>query len=433
MKELHNKEIEIAMLGGILKNKACLFDIMAVIDPKDIYFETNKIIFEKMIELSGKGKEIDIITIADELSGESGIHSLLATMMIKAEISNPVHYAKKIKEYSVRRWLNSYLSQVMDKIGSGDPVEIISEIGSKLAGVYIKTNNENSNVKGIISNIQEEQAIINEQIKSGKRYIGEEMEMPKLDYALSGLRKSFYYIINAYTSTGKTFFALNIANGFINNDKRVVFFSLEMTQEEIVTRLLSIRSGINSISIAMGGYMNDDRELKAKDELYKANLEVYSQKRTLDEIKVAMISENLKAPVDLFIIDYIQKIKVPNATSRYERYTEASDELHNLAQKLKIPIIALSQIDNASARSKDTDTISTKGSGDIAADADVIIMLQKDKKRQTCYKDGINAINVIIQKNRHGITGSIEFIMDTRSGKFLSEDNYPAVSKSYED
>ncbi|MDY0218832.1 MAG: DnaB-like helicase C-terminal domain-containing protein [Candidatus Cloacimonas acidaminovorans] len=430
MKDLHNKEIEIAMLGGILKNKACLFDIMAVIDPQDIYFETNRIIYQKMIELSNNSKEIDIITIGDELSGESGIHSLLADMLVKAEIANPVHYAKKIKEYAVRRWLSGYLSKVMDKIGQGDPVEIISELGSKLAGVYIKTNNENSNVKGIIYNIQNDQAIISELMRNGKKYIGEEMEMPKLDYALSGLRRSFYYIINAYTSTGKTFFALNIANGFINNGKRVVFFSLEMTQEEIVTRLLSIRSGINSISITMGGYMNDERELQAKDDLYKANLEVYSQKRTLDEIKVAMISENLKAPVDLFIIDYIQKIKVPKATSRYERYTEASDELHNLAQKLRIPIIALSQIDNASARSKDTDTISTKGSGDIAADADVIIMLQKDKKRQACYKDGINAVNVIIQKNRHGITGSIEFIMDTRSGKFLSADDYPTISEN---
>jgi len=318
-KYFYNKEMEEAILGGIIIDNKSIYGVLDNINYQDFYFEINKKIFKSMLKISDDGQEINIITIANELSSsEQNIHSILAGITINF-INNPIKLSIKLRELSIKRWLTDFFIKTTSELEIKGSTEILAEIGSKISSAYNKTNKEKSSAKEIIQSVIKNQVEVREKINSGRKYIGEECGFSKLDYCLSGIR-SFYYLINAYTSVGKTMFSLNIVNNFLNNNKRVVFFSLEMSQDEIMTRLIAIRSGINSISVSMGSFMEDEREQTAKNDLYNKNLVLYSQKRSLDDIKIAMISENLKEKVDLFVIDYLQHIKIPNSTSRYEKY-----------------------------------------------------------------------------------------------------------------
>jgi replicative DNA helicase len=403
-----------------------LYEAQQHITAADFYTDIHKKIFEKMIQLSRDNQGINMITLGDEMQDTDGIFTILTgiTQAGWGASGNQQYLARRIKEYSVKRYLSEFLSTKVNDLDKKLATDMIAEIGAGVAKIYSATNTENPDVKDIIKRVENLQVETKDRLSRGEKYIGMPCGIEKIDRALSGIRRYFYYLVNAYTSTGKTMFSLNIANNILESKKRVVFFSLEMSQEDIVSRILAIRSGINSISIAMGSHMDDRNEIRAKGELYDMDLQVYSQKRELEEIILTMISENLKKPVDLFIIDYLQHIKVKKTDSRYDRYTEASNEIQRITGEIGVPVMVLSQIDNISARTKQTDVIATKGSGDVPADADVVILLQKDKPRQDYYQDGFNAVNAIIQKNRHGITGNVELIMHTKDGRFYEADRY---------
>lgn len=428
---LYDITAEAAMLGKIISNNNFLYDALKHIEPADLYSSVNQKIFSKMQELSQKRQEINLITLSDELEEIESINSTLAKYFNQSmDVETVEHLAVRIKEYSVKRHMEVFLYEKLNGIGIQTAKDLITEIGANISKIYEKQNNENADVKDILMRVEDQQAATRKRLKSGERFIGMPCGIEKIDMALSGIRRHFYYLVNAYTSTGKTMFSLNVANNVLNAGKRVVFFSLEMSQEDIVSRILSIRSGINSISIAMGSFSDDEDEITAKGELYDMKLRVYSQKRFLDDIILTMISENLKEPVDLFVIDYLQHIRVKGSRSRYDQYTDASNEIQRIIGELGVPVIVLSQIDNISARSKQTEVIATKGSGDVPADADVVILLQNDKSRQDCYKHGFKAVNAIIQKNRHGITGNMELIMETSCGRFHESEKYSTISRN---
>jgi replicative DNA helicase len=427
---LYDTTAEAAMLGKIISNNNFLYDALKHLDPIDLYLDINKKIFSKMVELSQKRQEINLITLTDELGDIEMISSTLSNYYNQAmDIETVEHLAVRLKEYSIKRQMETFLYDKLNGIGIQTADDLIREIGVNISKIHDKQNNENADVKDIIMRVEDQQTETRKRLKSGERFIGMSCGIEKIDMALSGIRRNFYYLVNAYTSTGKTMFSLNVSNTLLSAGKRVVFFSLEMSQEDIVSRILSIRSGINSISIAMGSFSDDESEINAKSELYDMRLRVYSQKRMLDDIILTMISENLKEPVDLFVIDYLQHIRVKGSRSRYDQYTDASNEIQRIIGELGVPVMVLSQIDNISARSKQTDVIATKGSGDVPADADVVILLQNDKSRQDCYKEGFKAVNAIIQKNRHGITGNMELIMETRCGRFHESEKYPIISR----
>jgi len=432
--ELYDLDAERAMLGRIIEmpeRKETIYELQKHVTPADFYNTFHGKVFETMIKLAKTGNEINIVTLQDDLAAvsETIFSDIFALQQAGWTIRDPIHLAKRIREYSIKRQLEEFIFKKHGEMETTSAVDIVSKMGVEIANIYSKTNTENASVKDIIRRIEDQQIATIERFKQGARFIGMPCGIEKIDKALSGIRRYFYYLVNAYTSVGKTMFSLNIANNVLSQGKRVVFFSLEMSQEDIVSRILSIRSGINSISIAMGSHVDDEKEIQAKGEVYDMDLQVYSQKRTLDEITISMISENLKKPVDLFVIDYLQHIRVKNSKSRYDQYTDASNEIQRIVGELGVPVMVLSQIDNISARSKQTDVIATKGSGDVPADADVVILLQNDKPRQECYQDGFKAINAIIQKNRHGITGNMELILETRCGRFHEAERYSDITR----
>lgn len=431
MNKYQNIEAEKNLLGALLLDKRAISKIATKIKIGDFYEDRHNVIFEAMLSL----RNIDIVSLSDKLEQEKkldliGGSSYLTELMSGLISSSQVeHHADIIANHAMKRWAFILLENKKKELETKPIKEFITELSLALINKSNGADEEKSDIKTALNEYTQYQEKNREAYKSGKQYLGMESGFKFLDDAISGIQAPHIWLFNAYTGTGKSFLAINIANNVLLQGKRVVFFSLEMSKNGMIGRILGLRSGINSLRSATGAYAV--QEMEAKATLYESDFEVYRNKRELKDILFTMMKEHAKKPVDLFIVDYIQHIKVKGSKGRYETYTDASNDLQDMAVRLNVPIVELSQIDNFSARSKDTKFISAKGSGDISGDAQLIVLLQDDDERQQSYKDKIKAINFIIQKNTYGeFTGKNEMIFDKRDGKFHEATKYAELTNN---
>jgi len=419
-----NLEFEKSLLGALIMRNEQTFEAQKYISAEDFYHDTHKIIFQAIVDMARDRKQVNVATLNDHI-GTEGIASYLAGLVnYGMDFQKVEQIAKRIKDLSRKRWLLQFFAESTEAIETMSSAEMIAEVGSKIAGAYQDTADEDPSPKAIISELGTIQEHNIARFAAGEKYLGVPIGIERIDKILDGVQRNKLYLLNAYTSVGKSMMALNWMRGFLQQKKRVVLFSLEMTSTDLMARLVGMESGINSLSILRGSHVSDDAELKAKDQLYNADLRIYSRKRYLNEIITTMMSENLKKPVDLFVVDYLQHVRGKGFKSKYDLFTEVSNQFQEISQNLGAPILLLSQIDNDSAKSKQTDVIATKGSGDVPGDAEVAILLQHDKKRGDCYQEGIKAVNCYVQKNRGGMTGNAELIMETKTGRFYEAQEY---------
>lgn len=419
-----NLEFEKSLLGALIMRNEQTFEAQKYISAEDFYHDTHKIIFQAIVDMARDRKQINIATLNDHI-GTEGIASYLAGLVkYGMDFQKVEQIAKRIKDLSRKRWLLQFFAESTEAIETMSSAEMIADVGAKIAGAYQDTADEDPSPKAIINELGKIQENNIARFESGERYLGVPTGIERIDKILDGVQRNKLYLLNAYTSVGKSMMALNWVRGFLAQKKRVVFFSLEMPSTDLMARMVGMESGINSLSVLRGSHFADEAEMTAKDYLYSSNLRIYFKKRQLNEIITTMMSENLMKPVDLFVVDYLQHIKGRGFKSKYDLYTEASNQMQAISQDLGAPILLMSQIDNDSAKSKQTDVIATKGSGDVPGDAEVAILLQHDKKRQDCYKEGVKAVNCYVQKNRGGMTGNVELIMETKTGRFYDAQEY---------
>lgn len=409
---MQNK-IEKSLLSILANKQDIILEVADKLQSTDFYFEKNGNIFSAFIELKTKGEDITVVTLADKI----GDYYVAAEIFANFEAANKIEsYIKKILASS-----NSCKMKILGaKISDGMPLE---EAMQELVSLY-KNNTEDSSIKSAIRDLEKMQEKNIKHLESGNEFIGIPTGISEVDKMTEGIQESYMWLVNAYTSVGKTFFALNVIENALKQGKRVCLIALEMNRENLAARLIGMMSGTNSISVIKGYNISNEKEIDAKARLYDCDLTIHRKKRYLDEIMQTFYSEHFKKPVDLFVVDYLQHIKVKDARSRYDRFTDASNEFQDFSASTGVPILLLSQIDNASAKSGNSDVISTKGSGDVPSDADVAILLQYDKERQPSYQEHIKAINCIVQKQRNGMTGKIELIMNTKNGRFDDAKNY---------
>lgn len=326
-----------------------------------------------------------------------------------------------LKEVSNARKIFSVLETSLEKISHVDTESFVSEIQQNLIGVISKKEIEDSNVSNIIQEYKKLQDFYIQRFKNGNEIIGISTGYVKLDEAIDGFRPEHFWVIGGYTNMGKSFASLNLMANLIRQGKRVVFYSVEMGKHDILSRLLGILTKQNGISILKGFVKNgiDD----AFSLIEKSNSAIYSDKAELSDILLSMYEENLRKKVDLFIVDFIQIVTVKNTRSEYEQVTTSVLELQQIAKRLKVPIIGLSQISNEGAKNNDQDLMTFKGSGAIAAAADFAIEIvfdEEDKKiRNEKMKNGEPVyMKWKIRKNRHGRTGYMPMIFNGKDGTF---------------
>lgn len=428
-------EAEWSVLGSILLDNKRIATVARIVEAEDFYLEKNALLFEKILGLFKKGMAADLTTVADCLTEEEldniGGYSYLASI-INAIItsSHAEHYAKIVRKKSILRKLIIAGAEITNigRIETTDIEENILQAQSAIINIanYVKKN-ERTDIVGILGEYEKLQEIYAEKLQSGISLLGISCGMPKIDYMIDGIRPAHLWVVGGYTSTGKTAFSLNILNSILKQGRRASYFSLEMSNTDIVGRLLGIMTGTSSMRIMKSG-AGKPEEVEAinnaKKELEGRDLVIHTTEHELDQLILAMKSDHLNKPVDCFFVDFIQLITVKNAKSEYESITQASLKLQDLAKELNTPIIVLSQVNNEHAKfGKNSQVMGFKGSGGIAAAADFAVELARADKQQDVeikLAGGLALnIDVHVKKNRHGAIGKIEMSFCGESGQFF--------------
>jgi replicative DNA helicase len=324
------------------------------------------------------------------------------------------------------------LQKAVDDFETGNVNGFISDVQKKLIDSISQKGRESDSIDLTINDYKTLQNLYHEKAKKGE-LIGTSTGYTKLDTIVDGFRPEHLWVVGGYTNMGKTFASLNFAANLIKQGKRVIFYSLEMSKVDIMSRILGILTRDSGLSI-LKGYARDKSKLEEAFELLsKSNSVIFTGKTDLSEIQMSMHEQSLKQPVDLFIVDFIQLMSVKGAKSEYESITAAATGLQTTAKKLKSTIMVLSQISNDGARHQDQDVMTFKGSGAIASAADLAIEIVRSGENKQEWLDALRKgdpvpMKWIVRKNRHGSVGYLDMMFRGRFGTFDPGDELDAYS-----
>lgn len=273
----------------------------------------------------------------------------------------------------------------------------------------------------LIKPLMDEYAKFQEVNKNKNGLLGIPMGFPKLDALIDGLRAPHFIIIGGYTNLGKSALMLNMMVSVIRNSKKAVLYSLEMSKNDLITRMLSIMTGESGHDI-MHGLSNEKIE-DAKKTISESGLVLINEKRELGNIILSMHEQKLVNNSDVVFIDYLQQIYAEGMNTEYETMREVAIQFQKNAATLNVPIVCVSQVSNEAAKNPNSQVIGFKGSGTIASATDFAIELVTGEEsvelhRQNTFLGKPVKINAIVKKNRHGRTGTVSLIFNTNTGTF---------------
>ena len=432
----HSLEAERALLGSILLDNGALNQALEFIDKNDFFSDGHRTIFEKMLVLSDKSRTIDLVTLSEDLSREGLLEKVggagylaVLTDGIPIGVSASIEeYSRIIKEKSLVRRLINASNNVITRCFEGvDDVESlidhaqgeILEIGAD------RVQSGFMNVREIVKSSFED---IDTLLSHGQTAKGIYTGFIDLDNMTSGLQPGELVILAARPSLGKTALALNIAShAAIEDSKRVGIFSLEMSKESLVIRLLCSEAEVNSHDFRTG-FLDHQRDWpKIKKALSRISVAPLYIEDTpaLSIMQIRAKARRLKAEkgLDLMVVDYLQLIT--GGFGRYENRTQEvsyiSRGLKSIAKELNVPVLALSQLSRAPEQRGGRPLLSDlRESGSIEQDADVVIFIHREKQQvQEGEEPEPNPeVRLVIGKQRNGPTGDVPVVFLKRYIKF---------------
>lgn len=412
----HSIEAEQAALGCIINYKSQLALAEDVLKDDDFYWDKHKRIFSTIKALSRKDMNIDLITLLNELKVSDSIDKCGGVSYITELATNTVFssnvesYVKIIKDKSDRRNLIRAGRELISKSYEEDEVEsIVSTVEDKIYKVI--NSKESEDIIDMGQSVEKVLTRIENNYCNGGKILGNTTGFKEIDNTISGLQKGDFIIVAARPSMGKTAFALNIGQ-HASKGASVGIFSLEMTTEQLMERLISSRSLVEFGKIKTGKL--DEAEFRkitdAANVLAKRKIFIDDKSTNLSDIKAKCRNLKVKEGLDVVIIDYLQLIEISDKTnSREQEIAKISRELKKLAKKLEITIVALSQLSRAPEQRTDHRPVLSdlRESGSIEQDADVIFMLYRDEYYNKESEEK-NIAELIINKNRNGETKTIK-------------------------
>lgn len=424
---------EQAVLGSIMLRKEAMHEVEGVISPDSFYVEKNKKIFKAMLDLSLKNEPIDMLSLSTKLKEQKLLEQIGGNQYL-AEIVNTVpsstnvkHYAEIVqKKYVLRSLIEAadYVSELAFEEGDDHMDEILDMAEKKIFGVVSSPKNQKFiNLKDALPEAYERL----ERLHENKGMLrGLATGFKDLDTMLSGLQKSDLVILAARPSMGKTTLALDIARkSSVLNDKSVLVFSLEMSSQQLVDRMLSAESRVNAWNLRTGRLSSDREFSQLRDSLDKlAKAKIYIDDQPGNSIvRMKALSRRLKAEkgLDLIVVDYLQLMTTAkNYDSMVNQVTEISRSLKGLAKELDVPVLALSQLSRAiESRGGKPRLSDLRDSGSIEQDADVVMFIHReDKGKEETEKT--NIAEILIEKHRNGPTGKVELYFDEKTTTFLN-------------
>lgn len=429
-----NVEAEQAVLGAMLLSHDAVIVAMEKLQSQDFYRDVHRIIFEAMEHLHRENKEIDVITLPDELKrmkkldDVGGLEYVLNLPNLVGSAANIEYYANIVAEKALARNLISTCTELTTKAydGQKETEALLDDAERRILQLSDTKNRGDFASVGAVVEVTLDKITKLYENKAG--LTGLPTGFRDLDRMTSGLQPSDLILVAARPSMGKTAFTLNIAqNVGVRQHKTVAFFSLEMSQEQLVQRLLCQIAHIDSQKLRTGQLNSDEewtRLTDACDKLYESPIYI-DDTPGISVAEMRSKARRLKSEhgLDLIIVDYLQLMQGRNAESRQQEISEISRSLKALARELKVPLIALSQLSRSveSRQDKRPMLSDLRESGALEQDADIVSFLYRedyyDKETENQH-----ITEVILAKHRNGPVGSVKLYFKNEFTLFLNLD-----------
>ena len=435
-----NIEAEQSVLGCLIIDKEAIIKVADFLEPEDFYKTSHQKIYNAILDLYNKHEPIDIVSVTNKLKerkqlSEVGGASYLASLInLVPTSSHVVNYAKIVQQKRILRNLitTSYEISEMAWQENKDIESLLDEAEHKLFQITQKSLKQDFlPLKPMLSKAFERIEMLQQ---GEKQFSGIPTGFTELDKKLFGLQPSDLIILAARPSLGKTSLALDIARyAAIKEKKSVGIFSLEMSKEQVVDRLISAESGIELWRIRTGKLNSEHFEVlqQGLDRLSQAPIYI-DDNSSPNIMQIRTMARRLQAEkgLDLIVIDYLQLI-VPREnynSSMVQQITEISRGLKALGRELNIPVLAVSQLSRAVEQrdSKIPKLSDLRESGSIEQDADVVLFIyrkDRDKLESELNEEEKNTAEIIISKHRNGPLGTvkIKFIPELTTFRNIDE------------
>lgn len=435
----HNLEAEQSLLGCMLLDPKVQAEITSSLKEEDFHFESHKYLFSAMTDIIQQNKPLDFVTLVDALE-KNGTLDKVGGLSYIANLSNTMPSTVNYKSYldivsrdSMMRKLIGGSMEIIDECKQSKDKDSALAFAEKTV-FDISSTADTSDVVNIDKIIPDVMVKLDELSKNKTALRGIRTKYRGLDKLLDGLHKSDLIILAARPAVGKTSFAMNIVSNIATQGYNCAVFSLEMSKEQIVQRLLCSVANV-SMEHASKGEMSKTEWLKisqAKETLYKSNIFIDdSAIITPQEVLSKCRRLKRKFGLDLIMIDYVQLMtagRTRESDNRQQEITEISRNLKILAKEINVPVLALSQLSRAVETRKGRPQLSDlRESGAIEQDADIVMFIHRPDKGATEKelaegKVKKNVAEIIVEKHRSGPTGVVELYFKGECTKFLNID-----------
>ena len=420
----HSIEAEQSVIGAMIMDREAIIVAAEIINGADFYSRQYGVVFEAMVELNDEGKPVDLVTLQNrlkekdvppEVASLEFIRDLMTAALTSANIK---HYANIVAEKSTLRKLIRLNEEIANNCYSGkENIDFILEDTEKRVFELIQKSNtgEFVPIREVVLDVLDR---IEQASKNKGNVTGVATGFADLDYRTAGMQPSDLILIAARPSMGKTALLLNIAQHVVlKQQKCVAFFALEMSKEQMVNRLFSMESRVDSQHLRTGNLsdMEWEKLIESAGVIGKSKLIVDDTPGiTIPELRSKCRKYKLEFDLQMVIIDYLQLMSGSSGRASDSRQQEISDisrSLKALARELKIPVIAASQLSRAVEQRPDHRPMLSdlRESGAIEQDADVVMFIYRDEYyNKESEKKGI--AEIIIAKQRNGPIGTIELV-----------------------
>jgi replicative DNA helicase len=428
-----NLDSEKAVLGSIMLRPGAIHEINDSITIESFYVSKHAEIYKIMLELSGRGEPIDIVSVSAKLT-ERGLLDSIGGSSYLSELTNAVPASTNIKHYADIVTKKHLLRKIIDagadisELGFREDVEDVFEILDQAEKRMMGINNNTSShaFTSMKDSLPEAWERLEKLHESKGELRGVSTGFHDLDQYLSGLQKSDLIILAARPSMGKTTLALDIARqAALRQGTPTVIFSLEMSTQQLVDRMLAAESKVNAWNLRTGNLQAESEFAKIRDSLDRlSRAPIFVDDMAGNSIvRMRSVCRRIRAEhgIGLIIVDYLQLMSTSkNYDSMVNQVTEISRSLKALAKEFDVPVVALSQLSRAvESRGGKPRLSDLRDSGSIEQDADIVMFIHREDKGKD-ESERTNIAEILIEKHRNGPVGKVDLYFDEKTTTFMS-------------
>ncbi|MEI7462789.1 MAG: replicative DNA helicase [Candidatus Taylorbacteria bacterium] len=433
----HSLEAEKALLGSIMIRGEAMHDVTDIVSEQSFYSNIHRMVWSTLLELHTKGSPIDVLSVSSRLNEKEQLEQI-GGMTFLTELINCVptstnvdHYADMVgKRHIMRDLLRA--AENISNLGYDEEADIHETLDKADKALYAVTNKTGSHKFIALKDTLHEAWERLEHLHNTKDQLrGVHTGFPDLDNKLSGFQKSDLIILAARPSMGKTSLALDIARkAAVNHKVPVAIFSLEMSSQQLVDRMLSAESQVDAWKIRTGHNLSVSDDFKAIGDAISrlSDAPIFIDDQPGNNIlKMRAVARRLKNEkgLGLIVVDYLQLMLPTNMNKNndnmVQQVTEISRSLKNLARELEVPVLALSQLSRAVEQRGGKPRLSDlRDSGSIEQDADVVMFIHRESDQDAGGKK--EEAEIMIEKHRNGPTGTVKLFFDSKKTTFISVD-----------